>query len=772
MKQSQFTKVETLGGGDYIPAFGQENKAIKVDDFLAQARDEIVPTFIYKTIALLQAADLEIDNDRPIYVRCEETEYRLYKITNAAAGVDDITLNNGATATFQVEYRDIGFVIGPDSSTARSIALFKTTDGAELEEGPVITDIGEALVSIPSSSNKEFFVKNTDNSVSMLQAQPFFDQVKQNATESYKGVVEFASSSETLDSTVSDKSLTPANADLLLKTKTALTVNTFSELATTAATVAGMVVYLKQHTSGMVGGGYFQDVSGTATNDGGLTINNTVTSGRRWVRIGYETPLAQFWGAIGDGVNDDTAAVQLAINSGAKCIHFPAGNYLIGAAGLTGVSNQSWAGCGVGITKITASAIPTLDFIKFSAKSNFFISGITFDANAKLTAAGGGSYPNLLPLIYTLNCSFFEITNCEFVGFYTAAIVANICHDYKINHNVVTRTGVLASVMNYGISLPGGVGSENYNGDVMFNTLTRCDIGVNGSNIKVNFNTISGWGFSSGIDFVVDGSCHDNEAIGNIIKDSNQAPDRDGFYPCGIENWSKNTVISGNIISGMYGDAIENGGKNCTITNNQGRNNGSSGLYNLYQDATYNASGTVADGNIFINNSQYGFREQSSSLTGMIYGRSNILTGNTSGKFNILSSSSEYYDSGSITLDLIGATTSGSQSFSKNSFDWVREGLKVTITGRLQLSAISGTGQVRITGLPFASRNTSDLFGTFAIQYSGFATSYVSIVGLVNQGQSYVTLTGNTAAATGNTSVQMSNLSSTALICFTATYLI
>ena len=74
-----------------------------------------------------------------------------------------------------------------------------------------------------------------------------------------------------------------------------VTVETFAALATTPATTAGMVVYLKQHTSGGVGGGHFQDAAGTITNDGGTLINNTVTAGRHWKRTGYEQVSARFW---------------------------------------------------------------------------------------------------------------------------------------------------------------------------------------------------------------------------------------------------------------------------------------------------------------------------------------------------------------------------------------------------------------------------------------------------------------------------------------------
>lgn len=102
-KQSQFTSVDALSESDFIPAFGQStNKKISKPDLFKQIKDE-TQIFIYPTIEQLQSANLVADSDWPIYVRVEETGYRLYKITSLAAGANDIVLDNGAVATAQAE---------------------------------------------------------------------------------------------------------------------------------------------------------------------------------------------------------------------------------------------------------------------------------------------------------------------------------------------------------------------------------------------------------------------------------------------------------------------------------------------------------------------------------------------------------------------------------------------------------------------------------------------------------------------------------------------
>jgi parallel beta-helix repeat protein len=56
------------------------------------------------------------------------------------------------------------------------------------------------------------------------------------------------------------------------------------------------------------------------------------------------------FGAVGDGVFDDTTAIQDAINSGKGSIYFPAGTYLV--TSLDVVSNQAWFGDGMYVSKL------------------------------------------------------------------------------------------------------------------------------------------------------------------------------------------------------------------------------------------------------------------------------------------------------------------------------------------------------------------------------------------------------------------------------------
>lgn len=102
-KKSTFITQDSVPDDHFIDTFGAGvNRKIPKTKFFEQIRDE-AQTFIYENVVDLQAANLEADPDDPVYVRVAENEFRMYRITSLAPGPDDIALDNGATATFQLE---------------------------------------------------------------------------------------------------------------------------------------------------------------------------------------------------------------------------------------------------------------------------------------------------------------------------------------------------------------------------------------------------------------------------------------------------------------------------------------------------------------------------------------------------------------------------------------------------------------------------------------------------------------------------------------------
>lgn len=169
-KFSQFTSQDTVSDNDYINITGATNRRIVWSDFLDNIYDRIVTPFIYPTIVSLQEAPLSADEDDPVYVRVEETEYRLYKITNIAPGASDIVLDNGNTATAQTEYRDIGFVVGPEVSEIGALATYDNITGTLLANGPLPSTVGVNFIEFPDSASDGYFRKKNDNTLELLTA--------------------------------------------------------------------------------------------------------------------------------------------------------------------------------------------------------------------------------------------------------------------------------------------------------------------------------------------------------------------------------------------------------------------------------------------------------------------------------------------------------------------------------------------------------------------------------------------------------------------------
>lgn len=235
----------------------------------------------------------------------------------------------------------------------------------------------------------------------------------------------------------------------------------------------------------------------------------------------------KWFGARGDGVTDDTAALQVAANycaSTGKTMCFPAGIYVHSAAILVGSSVR-----GEGPRSVLKCT--TLDFaagagshrqLHFNGASDFTVSDMAFDA-AGLTGFLGGMRSILL-----VNCTGFWIDRVKFLtpGAATAAIG---CSRYNITglditcsstDGVIHHDGVVdqwggshdfkvvrvridgGGIARYGVLVTGedtaGVAAACYNFDVVGNTVVNCkSIGIwlNGRegtnyNFKVTRNTV------------------------------------------------------------------------------------------------------------------------------------------------------------------------------------------------------------------------------------------------------------------------------------------
>lgn len=145
-----------------------------------------------------------------------------------------------------------------------------------------------------------------------------------------------------------------------------------------------------------IGPNYLMIAGYYAAGDGGCSLYKRVVSeptheGKiqsldgAWWELAEHELNAKMFGAVGDGVADDTADIQAALDFG-KPVKFPTGNYLISSTVNLTLSGSAIVGVGKEVTTFTSSA--TGESIKVASG----LSGIELRDFA-LTRASGGSTP-------------------------------------------------------------------------------------------------------------------------------------------------------------------------------------------------------------------------------------------------------------------------------------------------------------------------------------------------------------------------------------------
>ena len=143
------------------------------------------------------------------------------------------------------------------------------------------------------------------------------------------------------------------------------------------------------------------DENSTETDNGGTIIKcTTVTTGR--YRLKYSGDVNVKWfGAKGDGVKDDTSAIQAALTfvgvSGGR-VYFPRGTYIIAGGGTTYVfelidyNNISICGDGAGNTVIKVADNGDRGIFSYANCNSIELADLTLDANASNGVTGLGGH--------------------------------------------------------------------------------------------------------------------------------------------------------------------------------------------------------------------------------------------------------------------------------------------------------------------------------------------------------------------------------------------
>jgi hypothetical protein len=190
-----------------------------------------------------------------------------------------------------------------------------------------------------------------------------------------------------------------------------------------------------------------------------ITSQNTASAGLAASAISYtaagsatvrtvqaklqESVSVKDFGAVGDGVTNDTVAVQLAINSNAKAVYFPNGTYL--CSQITLVSGQTLYGDGAAsVIKYNSGAALLYGL---SASAGTYLEDICIRDLKLLGIVATSGFSEFIHNINVNGVRNFVVENCQIVGFqgdgiYLGANTDNTRHNFNVRISGCVIDGV------------------------------------------------------------------------------------------------------------------------------------------------------------------------------------------------------------------------------------------------------------------------------------------------------------------------------------------
>ncbi len=306
---------------------------------------------------------------------------------------------------------------------------------------------------------------------------------------------------------------------------------------------------------------------------------------REWVSV-------KDFGAVGDGVTDDTAAINAAsLAAIGKALYFPSGVYLVSDA-INIQSNTLYFGDGAGsvIKSVTLASGGVVNGQRqFSAqgKTGFSILNLKFDCSGITTFLAG------VRAISLIDSSNYTISNCWFKT--PGAAVASIgCSYYEVSNNYIEISSTDSVAYHDGV-IDQWEGSHHFN--ITGNIIEGAGIGIYG--ILMTGTTTSN----------IAAPCHDFHVSNNSINSVKHV----GIWCNGRSGVNYNFTISNNIVdtvSHYYGIAVSDA-RNFSVTGNVTKNTAYNGIA-LYKEAGHGItschngtvnSNVVIDANVLLSGS-------------------------------------------------------------------------------------------------------------------------------------------------------------------------
>lgn len=155
------------------------------------------------------------------------------------------------------------------------------------------------------------------------------------------------------------------------------------------------------------------------------------------------------YGAVGDGVTDDTLAVQRAITNSTGAVYIPAGTYLITGVTLT-----------TGKQLIGENRATSILKLKTALSGNGMINAVYADniVVENLTIDGGSLVGTKNALINFFGCNYARIENNTFINVDQFAVGCNSMQYYIIRSNVFLMTQLVGAWIDASTVIPGSGG--------------------------------------------------------------------------------------------------------------------------------------------------------------------------------------------------------------------------------------------------------------------------------------------------------------------------
>lgn len=325
------------------------------------------------------------------------------------------------------------------------------------------------------------------------------------------------------------------------------------------------------------------------------------------VATNVEAKLSQYvsvldFGAVGDGVTNDTVAIQNAIDSNRE-IYFPAGTYLITAPCIfSNKTNIQIKGAGRNNTIIKCNLASTFtnSAIGFVNCSYIEMTDVTIDQN------NNSSFTATYPLVIFLTSTFVTVANSNFVNVTYIGLALNQVQDFWIINNFLEHNTAINST-NYNINVSSTTGNPSRRGMIRNNVMLRSSNIFSGRDHVIDGNTALSSRYGANIVTQGDpGFIYGGYVVSNNICSAGAGVDTDGVNVGGMEIGGLGVVVSNNLCFQNGGAGIGVLARNSVISNNiclgNGQNVGAtdpyrSGILMGYVDATYGGHYCTVVGN-------------------------------------------------------------------------------------------------------------------------------------------------------------------------------